>query len=393
MSSKSRWLIFVVSTPLVVIALVGGLLGAAPAAPQQSFKDLPVFQDVLSLIMTSYVEKADVDKVMEGAMRGLADGLDPSSAYLSADEVRAVEANAPLGADVGIVLSRQFYLRVVGVRDGSAAARAGVRTGDVVRQIDGKPTRDMSTLAGTRLLRGAPGSSVEIVILRESAVEPHTVTLQRQAPAGDLVSGRRLATGEAYVRVASFGAGAAAGLRRQLDTLRQSGAASAVIDLRGTADGAPDEGVAAARLFVASGTLSTLAGRDAADRKVTSAGAGDGALTLPVVLLTSNGTANAAEIFAAALAGNRRADLVGEPTAGIAAVQQLVKLPEGRGLWMTYARYLTTDGKPIHEQGIAPTVAVEEPTVVFGAAPPATDDALTKALEVLKTKTAAKPAA
>ncbi len=107
---------------------------------------------------------------------------------------------------------------------------------------------------------------------------------------------------------------------------------------------------------------------------------------MPIVLLVSNGTANAAELFAAALSENQRADLVGEPTAGMAAVQHLLKLPENRGLWMTYARYLTNDGKPIHEHGLRPTVAVEEPTVAFGDAPPATDDALAKAVDRLKSR-------
>jgi carboxyl-terminal processing protease len=393
MSSKSRWLIFAVSTPLVIVALVGGLLGAAPRAPQQSFRDLSVFEDVIGLIMSAYVERVDIDKVMEGAMRGLADGLDPSSAYLSAEEVQSIETKArPPAGDVGLVLSRQFYLRVVGVRDGSPAARAGIRTGDVIRGIDGKPTREISAFTGSRMLSGAPGTKVEVVVLRESAVEPHTVVLERQPLSGDLVTSKRLASGEAYVRVASFGTGASAAIRRQLDGLRQAGASSAVIDVRGTADGPTEEGVAAARLFLSSGTVATLAGRTPSDKKVTTAAPGDGALTMPVVLLTSNGTANAAEVFAAALVGNKRADLVGEPTAGIAGVQHLVKLSEGRGLWMTYARYLTTDGKPIHEHGLAPTVPVEEPTVTFGAAPPASDDALTKALEVLKAKTAPKAA-
>ena len=110
---------------------------------------------------------------------------------------------------------------------------------------------------------------------------------------------------------------------------------------------------------------------------------------MPVVLLISNGTANAAEVFAAALSGNDRAELVGEPTAGIAALQHLVKLPENRGLWMTYAQYLTVDGKPLHEHGLRPTVGVEEPNVAFDEAPPTTDDALAKAVERLKAKKAA----
>jgi C-terminal processing protease CtpA/Prc len=109
---------------------------------------------------------------------------------------------------------------------------------------------------------------------------------------------------------------------------------------------------------------------------------------MPVVLLVSNGTANAAEVFAAALSGNDRAELVGEPTAGIAARQRMVRLPENFGIWMTYERYLTVDGAgPIHEKGLRPTVGVEMPVVGFDELPPATDQPLTRALETLKKKT------
>jgi carboxyl-terminal processing protease len=105
---------------------------------------------------------------------------------------------------------------------------------------------------------------------------------------------------------------------------------------------------------------------------------------MPLALLVSNGTAGAAEVFAGALNGNGRGDLVGEPTAGLAAEQRLVALPEGRGLWMTYARYHSQDGEPIHGRGLRPNVAVESPSVAFDEAPPATDEMLAKALERVK---------
>jgi len=389
MSSKSRLLIFLISTPLVVLATIGGLLGAS-SAPQQGMPHLRVFEDVTSLVTSAYVEPVEIDRVMEGAMRGLADGLDPSSAYLSADEVRAVEASTPLpSGEIGLVLTRQFYLRVVGVRDGSPAARAGLRTGDFVRGIDGKPTRELSGFTGNRLLHGAPGSKIQLTVLRGNAAEPHVVDLVREAPKGDLVTSRRLPGGEGYIRVVSFESGAAAAIRKQIDAVRQAGATSAIIDVRGIADGTVDEGIAAARHFVKSGPLATRAGRAPADKTITSASATDGAVTMPIVLMVSNGTANAAELFASALSSNGRADLVGEPTAGIAAVQHLIKLPESRGLWLTYARYLDKDGKPIHERGLAPTVGVEEPSFGFDEAPPTADDALVKAIERLKTKKAA----
>jgi len=382
MTSRSRWLAFAVSTPLVVLVTVGGLLGArAPLPlPKQTFTHLRVFEDVVSLIMSSYVENADPDRVMEGAMRGLVDSLDPMSAYLSADEVIAAKANTPLPAgDVGLIVSRQFYLHVVGVRDGSPAARAGLRPNDFIRGIDNKPTREVSAFTGTRLLRGAPGSKVELTVLRGNAAEPHVVTLVREVPSGSSVSTTRLPSGVALVRVASFGEGTATALGTAFDGLRESGVTGAIVDLRGTADGPIEEGIAAARLFVKSGALAIRAERNK-PQETTTAAAGDGRLTLPVVLLVSNGTAGASEVFAAALQGNTRADLVGEPTAGLAASQRLVSLAEGRGLWMTYARYLALDGEPIHERGLPPDVAVGSPNVAFDQAPPATDEMLAKAV-------------
>ncbi len=386
MTSKSRWLVFLVSTPLVVLAAVGGLIGANGARPEQAFTHLRVFEDVVSLIMTSYVENVDADKVMEGAMRGLADGLDPMSAYLTADEVALAKSNAPVPAgDVGLVISRQFYLRIVGVRDGSPAARAGLRTNDFIRGIDNKPTRDVSAFTGARLLRGAPGSTVELTVLRGNAAEPHVVTLVREVPAGAAVTTTHLPGGAAVVRVATFGPGTATALGAAMDSLQKANAPGVVLDLRGTADGPPTEGIAAARLFVKSGTLAIRSTRDTA-REITSAAEGDGRITFPVVLLVSNGTASAAEVFAAALNGNGRGDIVGEPTAGLAAEQRLVALPEGHGLWISYARYLAIDGEPIHARGLRPNLAVESPSVAFDERPPVVDEMLDQAIERLRTK-------
>lgn len=395
MTARTRWLVVAVSTPLVLFVVVGGLLGAAPREPQQGSVEIAQFRDVLSLIMQGYVEKVDIDRVMDGAMRGLADSLDASSAYLTPPEVKSLETNAPLPAgDTGLIITRQFYLRIVGVRDGSPAAKAGLQTGDFIRMIDGKPTRDMSAFTGTRLLRGAPGSKVTLTVIRSNPTDPHEIGLTRTAIAttpADLVvvkpvNGKSVAGAEAHVRVASFGTGAAAALRQAFATLQKEGARGAVIDLRGTADGALDEGVAAAKLFVKSGTIAIKAGRPPAQTTVTAA-AGDGAIAMPVVLLISNGTANAAEVFAAALAGNNRAELVGEPTAGLAAEQKLVRLTEGHGLWLTHLRYMQVDGKqPIHERGVRPTVGVEIPTPGFDELPPATDQPLTKAVEQLRVR-------
>jgi carboxyl-terminal processing protease len=383
MSSRSRLAVLLVSTPLVLFVSIGGILGATRTAPQEAFPHLRIVNDVISLIMSNYVEPADIDKVMDGAMRGLVEGLDTSSAYLSAEDVKAIESgSAGPAADIGVVVTRQFYVRVVGVRDGSPAARAGLRPGDYLRMIDGKATRDLSAVEGARLLRGPNGSKVSLLVLRGNAVEPHVVDVTREVPSGDRVTNRRLQGGEGYLRVGSFAAGAAADIRRQIDALKSAGATRAVIDVRGTADGPIEEGVAAARHFVAKGPIAARAGRSE-QRATTTAAAGDGAVTLPIVVLVSRGTAGAAEVFAAALQGSKRADLVGEPTAGIAGVQRLVKLPDGRGIWMTVERYLTADGTPIHERGLKPDTRVDDAPVAFGEAPPGTDEMLARATMLL----------
>jgi carboxyl-terminal processing protease len=380
MTSRSRLLVLLISTPLIVLVVVGGVLGRA-MAPQDSYAPLKTFDEVVNLILSNYVEPVDPDKIMHGAMRGLAEGLDPDSAWLTSEEVATVvKHGAEPKAAVGIELTRQYYLRVVATRDGSPAAKAGLRTGDFVRAIDDKPTREMSVWEGTRLLRGAPGSTVKLTILRGNAAEPHIVELVREEPPAAAVTGRIVKPGVGLVRIAAFSDRTASDLKSQVATLKKDGATSLIIDLRGTAEGAPELGVASARLFVADGVLVSRETRGSARQDI-SAAAGDGSLTLPVTLLVTNGTSQAAEVFAAALAGHKRAELVGEHTLGRASTQELVKLPDGSGLWLSTTKYLAPGGTAIAEKGLAPDVEVAEPDVEFGAAAPTTDPILDKALE------------
>jgi C-terminal peptidase prc len=218
-----------------------------------------------------------------------------------------------------------------------------------------------------------------------------------------------------YVRIASFRSGVIENLRTQVADLTKAGAKSLIIDVRRTAEGPLDNGIAAARLFVKSGTLAIKAGRKGDGKETVEARAGDGAVTLPAQVLISNGTAGAAELFAAALGGNQRAQLVGERTIGRAAVQKLVKLPEGRALWLTHARYYRPGGDPIqpksmgqartpgrpdgerldvvetwmrgaiHGRGLDPDVDVEDADVVdFGAVASEADPILDAAVDRVK---------
>jgi carboxyl-terminal processing protease len=387
MSTRTRLSVILLSTPVLAFVLVGGLMGKESTSNDQDIQHLRVFQDVVSLVVSNYVEDVKVDKITEGAMRGLADGLDPDSAYLNPKQTRAIEAGETLpDGDVGIELTRQYYLRVIAARDGSPAAKAGLQTGDYVRAIDGKPTRDMSVFEGARLLKGQPGSKVTVTVIRGNAADPHELVLVREKASGPAVTSKMLGSDVGYIRVATFRAGAPEELKKQASDLATAGAKSLVIDIRRTAEGAMESGHTAARAFVKSGTLGIKAGRDAkgSARETIAAKAGDGTIELPLTLLVTTGTSGAAELFAAALDGNARAQLVGERTVGRAGVQKLVKLPENRALWLTYARYLTPAGEPIHGRGLQPDVPVEEPDVEFGTTAPTTDPILDAALAKIR---------
>lgn len=389
MSSRTRMIVMSISAPVVAFAIVGGLLGKVMAR-ETSYQYLKVFDDVVSLVTSHYVEDINVDKVMKGAMHGLADGLDPDSAYLTVEQVRQVESGAPLApAGVGLELTRQYYLRVIAARDNSPAAKAGIRTGDYIRMINNAPTRDMSVWEGVRALRGAPASKVSITVIRGNAVDPHVVELTREADPPAAVTSKIAAPGVGYLRLTGIGGNTAAQLKAQVAELTKNGAAKLIIDVRRTSTGSYDEGLALARLFVAKGTLAMRETKNS-PRETIAAGAGDGSITMPATLLVDTGTSGAAELFASALVGNKRAELIGEHTIGRAAQQKLIKLPDGAGLWLSTSRFLTPGGEPLHEKGLEPTVAVDEPDVAeFGAQPPAGDPVLDKALARLSEKQAA----
>jgi carboxyl-terminal processing protease len=389
MSARTRVIVMSITAPIVAFAILGGFLGKVMAR-EETYQHLKIFDDVVNMIANYYVEDADMDKVMLGAMHGLADSLDPDSAYLTPSEVKQVEAGAALpSGGVGIELTRQYYLRVIAARDGSPAAKAGLHTGDYIRAINDKPTREMSVWEGVRALRGTPGSKVSVTIIRGNAADPHVLELTREPEPASVVNGRIAAPGVGYVRIAVVGPNTAEQAKTQIAELTKNGATKLIVDVRRLSSGSIEDGLAIARLFIAKGTLAQRETKGG-PKETIAAGAGDGAIALPTAVLIDTGTTSAAEVFASALAGNQRADLIGEHTIGRAASQKLVRLPDGAGLWLSTTRYLTPSGSPLHEKGLEPTVAVDEPEAAeFGQPSPTADPILDKAIERLTEKKAA----
>lgn len=387
MKSRGRLGVLLVSVPVLAFALVGGYIDKAMARQEgPPYQSLRIFGDVVELIVNNYVEEVKVDQVMQGAMHGLADGLDPDSAYLDVTHVKLFDTSDAIGSgQTGLEITRQYYLRVIAARDGSPAARAGLRPGDYIRAIDGQSTRDTSVYAGMRLLAGKPGTKVTLAVLRGNAAEPHQVELVREDLPAAPVRSRVVPEAVGYLRIPEFGKTTADQIRDEIATLTKGGATRLVLDLRGTAFGEIESGLVAARLFVPSGTLAYRQERGKSKEPI-AASAGDGRITVPVALLTDNGTAGPAELFAAALTGNKRASTIGERTLGRAARQRLVRLPDGSGLLLTHLFYLTPAEAVINEKGLTPDVAVEQPDVDFGQPAPTTDPTLDKAVEHLKSK-------
>jgi carboxyl-terminal processing protease len=385
MKSRGRLLVLMISVPVLAFAVIGGFMGRA-MAQQESYQFLRIFEDVVTLIVNNYVEEVQPDKIMRGAMHGLADGLDPDSAYLDAEQVKVFERNESLASGrTGLEITRQYYLRVVAALDGSPAARAGLRPGDYIRAIEGQSTRDTSVYQGARLLAGKPGTKVTLTVLRGNAAEPHTVEIAREVLNAAPVRGRLVQPGVGELRIAEFGKATPDQIKTEAAALIKGGATHLVIDLRGTAFGDVESGLAAARLFVPSGTLVYRQERGK-EKDPVAAAAGDGSITLPIAVLADNGTSGAAELFAAALAGNKRASLVGERTLGRAARQRLVRLPDGSAMLLTHLLYLTPGEAVINEKGLPPDIAVEQPDIEFGQPAPTPDVTLDRAIEHLKAR-------
>jgi len=393
MSHRTRLLVALVSTGLIGYIAVGSFLGRVLG--DTSYGQLAIFNEVVRLVLDSYVEPVNVDRAMAGARLGMADALDGDSAYLDPEELRLYQ-QPPREADaeVGLVLTRRFsFVMVVAARPGSPADKAGLRPGDILKTIDERHTRPMPAVVADRLLRGAPGSSVRLGVLRAGA-DPFDVTVVRERVLATAPQGRMLESGTGYVQVTDFGPATADDVRTLVEGLAREGAARMVVDLREAAYGAPADGVKVAELFLQGGPVAKKVGRRA-EEELLQADAARSAWAGPLVVLVDNGTAGPSEIVAAALLDAGRAKLVGERTFGRAAVTKTVPLPEG-GLVLTVAKYMSPKGTSIHGQGLAPSVPVaaereEDEDLPEGA--PRPDRILEKGLEVLKAEAPAEKAA
>jgi carboxyl-terminal processing protease len=345
----------------------------ARAAPEKlvEVNDLRAFAAVFREVRRSYVEPVDSSELMQAAIRGLLADLDPHSEYLETEQMMALQDDTS-GSYAGLGLEVQMLdgmLTVISPIDETPAARAGMRSGDVIVEIDGVPLDVDTTGEAVELLRGEPGSKVQLSVFREGA-EPFRVQLTRELINVASVRSRRLADGIGYVRISQF----------QEDTGPQTVKAigrlqvvrplqGLILDLRSNPGGLLTAAVEVSDVFLDAGVIVSTRGRISQTQATLEAGAGDLLAGAPIVVLVDGGTASAAEIVAGALQDHQRALVVGRQTFGKGSVQTILPLENGEALKLTTARYYTPAGRAIQAQGIDPDVVLADAEFKRVAAP------------------------
>jgi len=355
----------VASSTCVVLLLLFGAVHGRSASTDNPYNHLGVYSEVLARIKADYVEEPDMKAVTLGAINGMLESIDPYASYLNADQYKQyLQAKQTNKASVGLVLSKRMgYVGIVDVVPGSAAAKAGLTTGDVVESIKNVSTRDMPLAFAEILLQGDPGSSVDISVLRVRKAEPQKISLTRAAIEYPPVSGR-LVTDQGpapigVIQTMTLGPGRVKEIAAKVTDLEKQGAKRLILDLRHSSTGGPEEGIALANLFLDKGLIAYSQGQKMS-RQDYQAVASKAITKLPLVVITDRGTADAAEVAAAALLDSKRAEVVGERTYGDAAIRKAVTLDDGSAVILSVAKYYSPSGKSIQDNGVTPNVPQAE---------------------------------
>src|ERR1700691_6080855 len=397
MSRTFKRAVFGVSILLVALVFLGGLGPSRVRADSQrdcAYPEMEVYSEVLKKVQTDYVSDPNMFKVTVGALHGLLESLDPDSSYLTPEEYTAYKQHGRDGvAQVCLNISKRFgYATVVSVEPGSPAEKEQIEDGDILEAIEGHSTREMSLVMIRLLLEGKAGTDVTFSLVRPRKAEPDKITLTRAlSPAPPMGGAQYESSSILYLKPVVLNKERVNEIASRLKAMGKNGNKKVLLDLRDVAEGDEEQGVRLANLFLDSGTIATLSGQKYtyeafnADTSKFITGA-------PLVVLVNHGTSGRGEIVAAAVLDNKRADVVGDRTFGEGSVQKTMELPDGAALILSVAKYASPLGKKIQDDAVTPNIVVvasQDTDDQAGAQKtPKPDDQLTKALDVLKQKSA-----
>jgi carboxyl-terminal processing protease len=399
-SKKSKFVVLTFSLALVLFTVIGGLGVKAASTNDGAYRQLSVYSEVLSRIQSEYVEEPNVPKVTDGALHGLLESLDANSSYLTPAEYKEYRAHrAETKGHIGATISKRFgYAAVISILPGGPADKAGLENADIIEAIENRSTREMSLAEVISTLSGNPGSQVHVTVVRARKAEPEKLTIIRDTVNVPPATEKLMDSSIGYVKVDALPKGKAQEIANHIKSLEKLNARKLILDLRNSSDGDSPEGVALANIFMSHGMIGYLQGQKY-PRETYNADPAHSVTNLPLVVLVNRGTAGPAEIAAAALLENARADVVGDKTFGVGSVQKVLEIPDGSALILSVAKYYSPSGKSIQDQAVTPNIQVadeaddfspdDEETPTPGAPPKkrqGEDEQLNRAIQVLKNK-------
>lgn len=374
MSFRGKVSVMLLSGAIAIYAVIGGLpfVGyVLNVNAQQPINDagaqLRIVESVLQHIQNDYVDVPDMEKVRVGSLRGLANGLDPYSSFLTAEQVKQYQATKGVSkTSIGAEFSQvSGFLYIISVIKGGPAEKAGLKSGDVIEYIDAKASRDVSLYDATGLVAGDAGTTVALRVLR-SGEKPQTIKVTRGTYTVPKVESRIEAGKIGVIKVYSLEDGEAADIKAQVVSLQKQGVTKIILDLRGVAGGKLEEAANVANLFIKDGDLAKVIGRENKATKTFTADPAKAIFDGEAAILTNLSTAGASEAVAAAFLDRKRGEVIGERTFGMGTEQQLFTLKSGDGLLLTVAKWASANGTPFLGEeratmGVKPSVEVKRP--------------------------------
>ncbi|HMD66489.1 MAG TPA: S41 family peptidase [Stellaceae bacterium] len=347
---------------MTVPLFAGSVFAQQKAGKDSVYEELNLFDQAYERIREDAVDPVTDAKLIGAAIAGMLSGLDPRSSFM--DEAQFKTSQTPANDDaatLGLAVTiENGQLKVISPEDGSPAARAGIRPGDIIFAIDKEPVYDLTLAEAEQKLRGPAGSEVQLT-LRRDVEKPIDLTIKREAYKITSVVGRLQGENIGYLRIAGFDAGTQPALAGAVQDLRQKTGNKLIgfiLDLRNNPGGSFNAAVAAADAFIDKGDIVVVKGRKPASVKRISATPGDLAKGLPIVALVNGGTAREAELVAGALQDNHRAVLLGSKTFGESSIESVIPLGSGGAIRLTTARFTTPSGREIQGKGLDPDLAV-----------------------------------
>ena len=352
---------------LLLIGLGLGMLisgqAQVSAVPKEDYESLEAFTNILAIVRKNYVDEVQTKDLINGAITGMLNGMDPHSAYLTPELYKELQMDTQgrfggLGIEITV---RNGVLTVVSPIEDTPAFRAGIKSGDQILKIEGEFTKDMSLMQAVKKMRGPKGTKLNLSVKREGVTDLLDFSIVRDTIRVQSVRSRLLEEGYVYVRLAQFQERSDRDLQRALEKLasEKAGIRGLVLDLRNNPGGLLTQAVRVADLFLESGMIVYTEGR-LENQKQKYFARKEGSWTeFPIVVLVNGGSASASEIVAGALQDHKRAVILGTKTFGKGSVQTILPLDDNSALRLTTARYYTPKGRSIQATGIVPDIVME----------------------------------